>query len=185
MIGLLPESLNVNGENLPIDADFRNVLTIFSAFADISLTQEEKIYICLKRLYKVSISRRIVAEAVKQAYWFLDGGDMPKSKPEEIRMLDWEHDESLIMPAVSKTIGVLDVRTLPYLHWWSFLGAFGEIGDGLFSEIVHLRHKLGKGEKLSKSEKEFVRKNDELIRLRTAEEKAEIEETEKFLEQLI
>ena len=90
-----------------------------------------------------------------------------------------------VLPAVSKTIGVLDVRTLPYLHWWSFLGAFGEIGDGLFSEIVHLRHKLGKGEKLSKSEKEFVRKNDELIRLRTAEEKAEIEETEKFLEQLI
>lgn len=185
MIGVLPESLNVGGENLPIDADFRNVLTIFAALTDEKLTQDEKFYVCLRRLYTVPIPRRIEAEAVRQAFWFLDGGDMPKSKPEEIKMLDWEHDESLIMPAVSKTIGVVDVRSLPYLHWWSFLGAFGEIGEGLFSHVVHIRRKLGKGEKLSKTEKEFIRNNDELVRLRTAEEKAEIEETERILVELI
>ena len=48
-----------------------------------------------------------------------------------------------------------------------------------------MRYKLGKGEKLSKYEKEFVRKNNELIVLRTPEENAEIEETEKILESLI
>ena len=184
MIGLLPESLNVGGENLPIDADFRNVLMIFAALTDKALTQDEKYYVCLRRLYKVPIPRRIAVEAVKQAFWFLDGGDIPKSKPEEIKMLDWEHDESLIMPAVSKTIGVVDVRSLPYLHWWTFLGAFGEIGEGLFSQVVHLRHKLSKGEKLSKTEKEFIRKNDDMVHLRTAEEKAEIERLEKILDKL-
>ena len=185
MIGTLPESLLVGGKYLPIKADFRNILTIFTAFSDPALTNEEKAYVCLKRLYKVPIPRNIAEEAIKQAYWFLDGGDMPKTKPEEVKILDWAHDESIIMPAVSKTIGVVDVRSLPYLHWWSFLGAFGEIGEGLFSQVVHMRHKLGKGEKLSKYEKEFVRKNNELIVLRTAEENAEIEETEKILESLI
>jgi hypothetical protein len=185
MIGVLPESLCVCGRQLPINADFQNILTIFAAFSDEALTQEEKAYVCLRRLYKVPIPVNIASEAIKQAYWFLDGGDTPKSKPEEVRILDWEHDESLIMPAVSKTIGVVDVRSLPYLHWWSFLGAFGEIGEGLFSQVVHIRHKLGKGEQLSKYEKEFVRKNDELVVLRTAEEKAEIEETERILAEFI
>lgn len=185
MIGVLPESLLVCGKYLPINADFRNVLTIFSAFSDESLTKEEKAYICLVRLYKVAITEDNLEEALKQAYWFLDGGDIPKSKPNEIKMIDWEHDESMIMPAISKTIGVVDVRSLPYLHWWSFLGAFGEIGEGLFSQVVHIRHRLGKGEQLSKAEKEFVRSNDELVILRTAEEKAEIAETEKILETLI
>lgn len=185
MIGTLPESLDVCGKELPINADFRNILTIFSALTDETLTPEEKAYIAIKRLYRVPISTAIVEEAIKKAYWFLDGGNMPKSKPSEVKMLDWEHDESIIMPAVSKTIGVVDVRSLPYLHWWTFLGAFGEIGEGLFSQVVHLRQKLGKGEKLTKPEKEFIRKNDELVTLRTAEEKAAIDETEAFLDKLL
>lgn len=185
MIGVLPESLLVCGKYLPINADFRNVLTIFSAFSDESLTKEEKAYICLVRLYKVAIREDNLEEALKQAYWFLDGGDMPKSAPAEVKMLDWEHDESMIMPAVSKTIGVVDIRSLPFLHWWSFLGAFGEVGDGLCSQVLYLRHKLAKGEKLSKPEQEFVRKNNDLVVLRTTEEQQAIEETENFLDKLL
>lgn len=185
MIGRLPETLTVCGEELPIDSDFRNILIIFEALTDEKLTPEEKAYISIKRLYKVPIPRSMVEEAIKQAYWFLDGGDMPKSTPSEIRMLDWEHDESMIMPAVSKTIGVVDIRSLPYLHWWSFLGAFGEVGDGLFSQVLHLRQKLSKGEKLTKPEQEFVRKNNDLVILRTAEEQEAIDETENFLDKLL
>ena len=185
MIGRLPESLTVSGKELPINADFRNILVIFEALTDDKLTPEEKAYVCIKRLYKVPIPRTIVEEAIKQAYWFLDGGDMPKSAPMEVKMLDWEHDESIIMPAVSKTIGVVDIRSLPYLHWWSFLGAFGEIGDGLFSQVLYMRNKLAKGEKLTKPEQEFCRKNNELVVLRTAEEQEAIAETERFLDKLL
>lgn len=185
MIGILPEALAVGGKFVQINADFRNALIIFSAFTDEALTAEEKAYICLKRLYKEKIPKAALEEAIKKAYWFLDGGDMPKSKPTEIKMLDWEHDEAIIMPAVSKTIGVVDVRSLPFLHWWSFLGAFGEVGEGLFSQIVHIRQKMGKGEKLNDAEKEFCRKNEELVMLRTAEEKAEIAETEDFVNKLL
>lgn len=185
MIGALPESLVIGGKSLPINADFRNVLVIFSAFNDSALTAEEKAYICLKRLYKAPISRQNLEEAIKQAYWFLDGGDMPKSKPSGIKLMDWNHDESMIMPAISKTLSVVDVRALPYLHWWTFLGAFCEIGEGLFAQIIHIREKLGKGEKLYKNEKEFLKNSKELIILRTEEERAEIAETEEFLKKLL
>ena len=185
MIGRLPETLTVCGKELPINADFRNILIIFEALTDEKLTPEEKAYISIKRLYKAPISRAMVEEAIKQAYWFLDGGDMPKSAPAEVKMLDWKHDESMIMPAVSKTIGVVDIRSLPFLHWWSFLGAFGEVGDGLCSQVLYLRHKLAKGEKLSKPEQEFVRKNNDLVVLRTTEEQQAIEETENFLDKLL
>jgi hypothetical protein len=185
MIGQLPESLSVSGKELPINADFRNVLVIFEAFEDTELTKQEKAYICLKRLYKVQITSDIAEEAIKQAYWFLDGGDAPKSKPEAVKLIDWKHDESMIVPALSKTLGVVDVRSLPYLHWWTFLNSFGEVGEGLFSQVVHMRQKLGRGENLDKTEKEFYRRNLELVTLRTAEEKAAIKKTEDFLKTLL
>lgn len=185
MIGALPESLNVCGQELPINADFRNVLIIFSAFSDTALTKEEQAVICLLRLYAAPITEDIAEEALIKAYWFLDGGDMPKSTPDTVKLIDWKHDESMLMPAISKTVGVIDIRSLPYLHWWTFLGAFGEVGEGLFSQVVHMRQKLGKGEKLDKTEKEFYRKNIELVTLRTAEEQAAIDETEEFLKTLI
>ncbi len=185
MIGHLPESLTVCGHNIPINADFRNILTIFEAFADDNLTKEEKAYVCIKRLYRKPIGYDIAEEAIKKAFWFVDGGNMPKSKPEQVRMVDWKHDEQMILPAVSKAIGVIDIRSLPYVHWWTFLGSFGEIGSGLFSQVIHIRHKLNHGKKLDDAEKEFMKNNKELIVLRTAEEQAAIAETEEFLKTLI
>lgn len=185
MIGVLPEALKVGGRAIPINADFRNVLTIFEAFNDPELTNEEKLYICLKRLYGTSISIYDTEEAYSQAVWFLNGGDMPMSKPEDVRLIDWKQDEAMIMPAVSKTVGVVDIRSIPYLHWWTFLGAFGEVGEGLFSTVVSLRQKKAHGEKLTKSEQKFWQKNKSLCKIVTPEEQAEIDETEAFLSTFI
>lgn len=185
MIGCLPQSLTVNGRDIPINADFRNILRIFEAFADPELSKEEKAYVCIRRLYQEPITVDIVEEAIKKAFWFVDGGDMPKSKPEPVRTIDWQHDEQMLLPAVSKAMGVVDVRTLPYVHWWTFLGSFGEIGDGLLTQVLHIRHKLNKGKKLTPAEKEFVKSNKELIVIRTAEDKAAIAKTEAVLKKLI
>lgn len=185
MIGQLPETLEVGGQLLPINADFRNVLTIFEAMNDPELSSGEKAYVCIRRLYRVPVPHALTEEAVQRAYWFCDGGDMPKTKPEQVRTIDWKHDEQMIFPAVSKTVGVVDVRELPYMHWWTFLGCFGEIGEGLFSAVMNIRRKKASGKKLEKWEEEFYRKNKRLIVLRTPEEQADIDETEKFLKTLI
>lgn len=185
MIGVIPEALEVGGRAIPINADFRNVLTIFEAFNDTALTNEEKAYICLKRLYTAPVSFYETEEAYEQAVWFLNGGDMPMSKPEEVRMIDWKHDESMIIPAVSKVLNTADVRAMPFLHWWTFLGSFGEVGEGLFSTVLHIRHKKAHGEKLTKSEQKFWQKNKSLCKLTTPEEQAAIDKTEAFLSTII
>lgn len=62
------------------------------------------------------------------------------------------------------------------LYWWSFLGYFGEIGEGLFSQVIHIRSKKSRGKKLEKWESEFLRENKELVEIKkkyTKEEQAE------------
>jgi hypothetical protein len=62
------------------------------------------------------------------------------------------------------------------MHWWTFLGLFNEIDEGLYSTVIGLRVKLAKGKKLEKWEKEFYREHRSLIEIKrklTAAEKAE------------
>lgn len=59
-----------------------------------------------------------------------------------------------------------EIRALPYLHWWTFVGAFQEIGDCLFAQIIGIRQKLAKGKTLDKGEKDFYRSNRSLIDLK-------------------
>lgn len=182
MIGELPEALEVCGKRYPIHADYRNVLHIFEAFQDDDLTPEEKAWVCISCLYKApeSIPPAHLEEAIRQAYWFCDGGDIPKSEQEKVRTMDWKQDAHMIFPAVSKTAGY-EVRSCPFLHWWVFLGLFGEIGEGLFSTVMHIRQKKARSQKLEKWEKEFLKRNKNLVQLRSAEDQEAIEETEAFL----
>ena len=181
MIGELPRSLIVGGRECVINADFRIALNLFVQLDRDDLTTLDKAYLTVKTIYANDIPDEDFEEAVTMAYWFLDGGDMPKSEPSKIRLIDWEHDEHMIMPAVSKAAGCGDVRALTFLHWWSFLDYMGEIGEGLYSTVMSIRQKRANGKKLEKYEREFLRKHKELVVIRTEEEKRDIEELEEFL----
>jgi hypothetical protein len=184
MIGQLPNALEVGGKLLPIRTDFRDVLNLFPMFDDPELTELEKSYVACRNLYKCEISPEDFDEAVEKIYWFIDGGDIPKDDPAPVRILDWEKDERTLMPAISKTVGVPDVRSLPYMHWFTFLGAFGEMGEGLFSMVLNLRRKIADGEKLDEWERKWIQKNKDLVVIHTKEEEEAIAETEAFLKDL-
>ena len=187
MIGTLPESLAVCGLEFAIDSDFRTALLICQAMSDPELSDRDRTYVALRRLFRKpeELPRFHLHEAAEKAFWFIGGGDAPKSKPEAVRILDWKHDEHMIMPAVSRALNVTDVRSLPYLHWWTFLGAFGEIGEGLLSQVLHIRQKLARKEKLEKYERKFLKRSREIIVLRTPEDDAALRETEEVLRNLI
>lgn len=184
MIGALPKKLDVGGTLYPINSDFRVALNLFSYLGDDTLTQTEKAYLTVRTIYAAEIPDEFFIGALQKAFWFLDGGDMPKSEPSPVPLIDWEHDESIIFPAVNKAAG-REVRELPYMHWWTFLGLMGEVGEGLYSTVISIRSKMARGKKLEKYEREFVSRNKELVVLRTKEELAAIEETEDFLKTLI
>ena len=183
MIGILPKTLAVDDVAYPIRSDYRVALLIFEAYDSPDLDIIEKNEICLDSLYLDYKSIPDQKKAFEQAIWFLDGGDIEKKQVSDIKVMDWEQDEKIIFPAVNKVAGC-EVRALDYMHWWTFLGFFGEIGEGLMSTVMHIRRKKAKGKKLDKYEQEIYRENKDLIVLKkkyTDDEQAEKERLKKEL----
>ena len=44
------------------------------------------------------------------------------------------------------------LRAEKYMHWWTFLGYFMEVEDGLFSQVLSIRQKKARHKKLEKWE---------------------------------
>ena len=178
----LPASIQIDGMEYPIRTDFRAVLGILQFFYDPEANQEEKILFCLDTIYKNldDIPEEKWGEAYIKAIQFIDMDDGPvEDKKPEPAVMDWEQDAGAIIPAINHVIGQ-EVRMLNYMHWWTFLGAYMEIGDGLFAQIVAIRSKKKKGKKLEKWEQEFYREHRDLIDLKKRYTKEELEEQERL-----
>ena len=181
MLGTLPTTLNVNGVDYDIRTDFRNILQIITAFNAPELSEKEKAYVCLKRLFIAlnTIPADDYTAAYEAAVTFIEH-QIEEDRPSP-RIVNWEKDEALIFSAINKVAGK-EVRSERYMHWWTFLGAYMEIADGLFSQVLYIRQKKAKGKKLEKWEMEFYRNNKKLIdlkqtvRKRSAEEEAALNE---------
>lgn len=169
MIGSLPLALDVGGRSYPIRADFRSVLRIVAAFNDDELTTEDKIYVCMKQLYKDfdSMPATAYAEAYEKAVWFINCGQT-ESKRSGPKIVDWEKDEQLIFPAVNKVAGQ-EVRLAEFFHWWTFMGCFQSIDrEDTYGYVLMLRQKKAKGKQLEKWEQEFWNNNREMCDLHGA-----------------
>lgn len=180
----LPKELEVDGVKYLIRSDYRVALTIFEAYNDKSLPSAFLVPTVLECLF-LTVPEN-TEEAYKKAVWFLDGGNMPKSKKTPARTMDWEQDEYMIFPALNKVAGY-EIRDVEYLHWWSFLGLFNEVGEGLYSQVMSIRHKMANGKSLEKWEREYFEKHKEIIVLKeklTPEEEAELKAEEDFIYQL-
>lgn len=175
MIFDLPTSLEVAGKEYEIRTDYRDVLNIIQAFEDPDLEPEEKQYVCLYILYKdfETLPQDDYTEAYKKAIEFMDNGvEGEKHAP---KTMDWEQDATILFPAVNHVAGY-EVRSVDYLHWWTFTGFFMEIKDSVYAQVLNLRQKKAKGKKLEKWEQEFWRSNKNMCVLKeklTAEEQAE------------
>ena len=173
MIGRLPTTLEIGGTEYSIRTDFRDALPILAALGDPELDDKQKLFVMLFDLYEdfEDIPQDDYEEAVKKANWFLNGGQEsePGSHP---RVMDWEQDEALIFPAVNNVAG-FETRSAEYVHWWTFLGYFMEVHDGVFSQVMSLRQKKAKGKKLEKWEQEFWRNNKRLCVLERKRSQAE------------
>ena len=183
MVGRLPRRVEINGRSYAIRTDYRDILRILVAYDDPELEPKEKAFVCLTILYPEvdAIPGKDYEEAYRKAVWFIDGGgeldgdDNSSRRRATRRVIDWEQDERLLFAAVNRVAGK-EVRSLHYLHWWTFLGYFSEIQDGAYAEILRLRVKKSKGKPLEKHEQEFWTANRDACQLRsklTAEERAE------------
>lgn len=182
MIGQLPESLTVDGVDYPIRSDYRNVLQVFEAFSDPELELWEKWTVAVCLIFKdfsciedVEAATRNgfqMEEACRQLAWFISA-DSSEQANAKLPVYDWQKDEQIIFSAVNKVAG-METRAVPYIHWWTFLGYFSEVGESTFSFIVGIRNKLNKGKKLEKHEREFYNSNRETVKLEPPKSKEEL-----------
>lgn len=185
----LPTALEVGGRFWKIRSDFRAVLDAISIFEDPILEIEEKWYVCLYILFEdfEDMPEELFGEASEKAVEFIDAGitsDNDRNKPS---IMSWEQDASIIIPAINHVLGK-EIRNENYMHWWTFTGAYMEIGESLFSNVIEIRSKRASGKKLTESEKEFIRNNKSLVILSkplTEEEEQEKQERKEAINKLL
>lgn len=173
MMGLtLPTSLEVDGELVKIDSDFRTALLVMQMYNDRALSLQSKHGLMLSMIYSVvddngevvSTLPENVEEAANKAIWFLNIGmeeqDNVESKP---RLIDYEKDSQHLFSAVNNVLS-REVRSDDYMHWWTFYGFCQSIDDSsLMSNIISIRSKRASGKKLDQGELEFYKSNKDMI----------------------
>lgn len=177
-----PTSLNIGGVNYEIRTDYRAVLDLFTALADPELTDSDPqmtAYMQSRVILEImfpdcdSIPTEHIQEALDKVSEFIDMGiSDDRKKP---KTMDWEQDAPILIPAINKVLNC-EIRAQKYMHWWTFLGAYMEIGEGLFSNVIHIRQKKAKGKKLEKWEQDFYRENKSLIDFQQKTKRSEEEQ---------
>ena len=172
----LPTSAEVGGVEYAIRSDYRAVLDIMKIIGDTDISDQERAALVLSVFYPDfdTIPREDYQEAIDYVFWFVAGGK--GQGPKRARVMDWEQDFPLIVSPVNRVLG-FEVRAVEYMHWWTFLAAYCEIGDCLFAQVVSIRKKRQKGQKLDKADEAFYRENRDLVDLEVRETS---EETELF-----
>ena len=160
----LPEKVQIGEEEYEIRSDYRAVLDIFTALSDPELSDEEKQFVSLEIFYQDfdDIHGTLYLEAIKKCFWFINGGKEETSAEKGPKLLDWGYDFPYIIAPINRVIGQ-DVRGIPYMHWWTFLAAFNEIGDCTLAQIVRIRKLKRQGKLKDKADLEWYRRNRELV----------------------
>ena len=183
-----PTSLNIGGVDYEIRTDYRAVLDVLTALNDPELTDNDPVmtaYMQNKVVLEImfpdcdNIPTEHIQEALDKVVEFIDMGIVEERK--KPKTMDWEQDAPILVPAINKVLNC-EIRAQKYIHWWTFLGAYMEIGESLFSNIIHIRQKLANHKKLEQWEQEFYKENKSLIDFKKVEKRSE--EEKKALEEL-
>ena len=91
MIGALPTSLEVGGREWAIRSDYRNILCIFEAMDDDSLSDQDRLYIMLKRIYVDFdiMTKDMYQEAYEKATRFMECHDRTEDKKNP-KLINWQ-----------------------------------------------------------------------------------------------
>ena len=165
---ILPTELEISGVMCPIKSDYRDILQLFNILDEPNLLDSEKIIIALDMFYKTDDYKKDINEAVFNMFQFMSPDEdfnNPSPTSNKTPLFNWDQDFNLIIAPINKSMGK-DIRGLDYLHWWTFLSAFMEIGECTFATYVSIRDKLNHGKKLDKTETKIYKEHRNQIRLK-------------------
>ena len=161
----LPTSVKIDGKECEFNSDYRDIIEIMNILDDPDLLEIERVEIALSYFYKTDDYLIDAQKAVEEMFEFISPDSVNESSESKKPLYSWEQDFNIIIAPINKTLGY-DVRGKDYLHWWTFLSAFMEIGECTFSTYVGIRDKLNRGKKLEKHEERIYRDHKKEIHLR-------------------
>lgn len=161
----LPTEIIIEGHPYRIreKGDYRTILGVFSVLEDTELDQKERIISALIIFYEDLndiedvLSLPNLESAVTQMFEFFNGGRSESGRKAR-KLLDWEDDSALICSAVNHVSGK-EIRSEPYIHWWTFLSYYMSVGECVLSTVVSIRDKIMTGKKLEKWERQYRDEN--------------------------
>ncbi|NLU24149.1 MAG: hypothetical protein GXW99_05415 [Clostridiales bacterium] len=161
---LLPKSVLIGDVQYEIRSDYRAILDICTALSDAELSEQERAVAALAIFYPSfgDMPQDCYNDALKLMYWFINCGDDEQKKGPSPKLIDWEQDFRYIVAPINRVTGK-EIRSVDYMHWWTFIAAYYEIGDCLFAQIVRIRERKASGKALDKQDREWYAKNRELV----------------------
>ena len=182
----LPTSVKLGNQEFPIrnNGDFRVILDCLMALNDRELTKDERIYASLIIFYDginsledLTIKIPNLLESYQGMVRFFNCGQAEVDTPQNhYNLIDWDKDCNLVCSAINKVAGT-EIRALPYLHWWTFMGYYMAIGESALSHIVGIRYKVARNQKLEKHERKFMVENPQYFKVNPKDiEQQEIDE---------
>lgn len=163
----LPTFVRINGRNYPIrnKCDYRIVLDAICALNDNELTDDEKIRCALFVFYEDISKIDDYDKAAEEMFRIINNGENEEqTSSNKPRLMDWEHDFPVLVAPINRVLGY-EIRSAEYIHWYTFMSAYMEIGECTFSTIVSIRSKRAKGQKLDKWEVEYLREHRKQVEL--------------------
>lgn len=170
----LPKTVIVAGVEYAIRTDYRDILTICTALTDPELDGQDRAEVLLNIFYPEleKIPQEAYLEAIERCFWFINCGSVEKNQRPAPKLVDWEQDFRFIVAPINRVLGE-EVRSVEYLHWWTFISAYYEIGECLFAQIVRIRSLKAKGKSLDKADAEWYRENQAIVDIKTTYTEAE------------
>lgn len=162
----LPVAITCGGQVLSITnkGDYRMVLDVIEALNDEDLEPDERVEAALTIFYETEPEDiEDIAQAAQQMCDFLACGYKDEAEDNnraKAKLMDWRDDAPMIISGVNRVLG-REVRGMQYLHWWSFVSAYMEIGESTLATVIAIRDKIARGKKLQKHEQEFRREHPE------------------------
>ena len=163
----LPTSVEIDGVEYKITnkCDYRMVLDVICALNDNELDDEQKVKTALYVFYEDIRPCQDIEKAIKEMYKIISYGEEDDGQSEnKPKLMDWEHDFNMLVAPINRVLGY-EIRAVEYLHWYTFLSGYMEIGECTFSTIVSIRSKRAKGKKLDTWEQEYIREHRKMVEL--------------------
>ena len=177
----LPTTATIGGTEYSLNTDYRDILQIFEYLNDLDSPEWLRWQIAIALFFEGEIPEEHQSEAMQYLADFISCGEQ-EEKPGP-KLLDWEQDAPVIAADINKAAG-MEIRTVEYLHWWTFMAFFRALGEGQLLTVVSIREKLRTGKQLEKWEKEFYHKNKKQVDLKKRYSTEELAEQER-LKQLL